>query len=272
MGYNHHMNNIQIAQDTIKITNDRRYLANGREVIFDDIDVTKVIVITPEMGSELLAEDMSQYDSEPMCRISVVNDDSYNASVGLNEPLVMNFANAHKAGGGFLGGAKAQEESLCRVSTLYASINSKEASEMYRYNNTHLNNVESDYMLISPEVLVFRGEGFELLDKPYKVGVITAPAPNRFGAAMFASSRTVNETFTRRIRIILKAAARYGYKSLVLGAWGCGAFGNDPVTVSEIFRQVIVDEGYGRAFEEIRFAVYGREDGKNITAFRNTFA
>ena len=49
MGYNHHMNNIQIAQDTIKITNDRRYLANGREVIFDDIDVTKVIVITPEM-------------------------------------------------------------------------------------------------------------------------------------------------------------------------------------------------------------------------------
>lgn len=271
MGYNYHMNNIQVAQDTIRITNDRRYLANGREVIFEDVDVTKVIVITPDMGQELLAEDMSRYDIGSMCRISVVNDDSYNAAVGLDAPLVMNFANAHRPGGGFLAGAKAQEEALCRTSTLYASINSKEASEMYRFNNTHLNQVESDYMLISPEVLVFRGEGFVLLEKPYKVGVITAPAPNRFGAAMLASAKTINETFARRIRIILKAAAHYGYESLVLGAWGCGAFGNDPDTVSEIFRQVIIDEGCGRAFEEIRFAVYGREDGKNITAFRNTF-
>ena len=50
MGYNYHMNNIQVDQDTIRITNDRRYLANGREVVFEDVDVTKVIVITPDMG------------------------------------------------------------------------------------------------------------------------------------------------------------------------------------------------------------------------------
>ena len=266
------MNNIQIAQDTMRITKEKRYLANGREVAFDDLDVSAVIVITPDMGKELIAMDRSSYDLGRMCEISVVNDDSFNASIGLTKPLVMNFANAHKAGGGFLSGAKAQEEALCRTSTLYASINSGKASEMYRYNNTHLSKVESDYMLISPEVLVFRGEGFMLLEAPYKVGVITAPAPNKYGAAMMAGAALIDETFERRTRIICAAAARYGFRSLVLGAWGCGAFGNDPVRVSEIMRQVIVDEGYGRCFEEIRFAIYGREDGRNITAFRKTFS
>ena len=60
-------------------------------------------------------------------------------------------------------------------------------------------------------------------------------------------------------------------KNLVLGAWGCGAFGNKPDEVSEYFRKVIADEGYGRFFDNICFAVYGKEDGRNIQAFRKTF-
>jgi len=265
------MNNIQIAKETIKITEAGRYIAGGHEVVFNDVDVKEVIVIDPKTGEDLLAEDLSSLDKDMMCRISVVNDDSFEASKGLNKPLVMNFANAHVPGGGFLHGAAAQEEALCRTSTLYASISSSKAAEMYRYNNTHISQVESDYMLISPNVVVFRGEGFVLLEKPYTVGVITAPAPNRYGAAMLAGAKTVDKTFERRIRIICAAAAKYGFKSMVLGAWGCGAFGNDPVKVSCIFKQVIIDEGYGRYFEDIKFAVYGREDGKNITAFRKIF-
>ena len=70
---------------------------------------------------------------------------------------------------------------------------------------------------------------------------------------------------------MLAAAAKYGYKTLVLGAWGCGAFGNKPKDVAEYFRQVIIDEGYGKGFDEICFAIYGREDGNNITNFRNVF-
>jgi uncharacterized protein (TIGR02452 family) len=183
----------------------------------------------------------------------------------------MNFANAHNPGGGFKLGANAQEEALCRCSTLYASITSKEAGVMYSYNNTHVSRVESDYMLISPNVAVFRDKDLSLLEKPVVMGVVTVPAPNRYGAAMLASSKMIEETFIRRIRILLRAAMKNGYKTLVLGAWGCGAFGNRPDDVASYFRTVIEDEGLGRAFDEICFAIYGSEDGKNITAFRNCF-
>ena len=266
------MNNIQIAKETMKITEDGRYLANGREVVFDDVNVKEVIVITPEMGDEIVKEDFASADLGSMCRLKVVNDDSFAASEGLDKPLVMNFANAHSPGGGFLHGANAQEESLCRTSTLYASIRSREASEMYRYNNTHVSPVESDYMLISPNVVVFRGEGFALLENPYTVGVVTAPAPNKRGAAMMASAKTIEETFIRRIRIMCAAAVKYGFKSMVLGAWGCGAFGNDPKDVAEYFKYVLIDDEYGKCFDEVCFAIYGSENGKNITAFRKAFS
>ena len=88
---------------------------------------------------------------------------------------------------------------------------------------------------------------------------------------MFATAKIIEETFIRRIRLLLRAAAEFGYKSLVLGAWGCGAFGNRPDEVASYFRRVIVDEGLGRAFDEICFAIYGSEDGRNITAFRKCF-
>ena len=68
-----------------------------------------------------------------------------------------------------------------------------------------------------------------------------------------------------------RAAIEQGYKTMVLGAWGCGAFGNKPEKVSEYFKQVLIDEGHGNYFDEICFAIYGSEDGKNITAFRDTF-
>ena len=142
---------------------------------------------------------------------------------------------------------------------------------MYKYNNTHVSSVESDYMLISPEVLVFRDEKLNLLETPFMTSVVTAPAPNRFGAAMLASGAKIQETFERRIRIILKAAAERGYRNLVLGAWGCGAFGNKPLQVAEYFKAAIIDEKLGYFFDEICFAIYGNENGKNITAFREVF-
>ena len=102
--------------------------------------------------------------------------------------------------------------------------------------------------------------------------VITMPASNRCGAALFASNKRIAETMTRRIRIMLAIAARHGQRNLLLGAWGCGAFGNKPDKVSECFRKVIVEAGFGRLFDKICFAVYGREDGRNYLAFKKTFS
>ncbi|MCI7767030.1 MAG: TIGR02452 family protein [Oscillospiraceae bacterium] len=262
------MNNINIAKETMRITKEGKYMVEGREIILPERDYKEVIVYSPEAGAAL--PDIAKEGE--LCRIAVVNADSFQAAREFDDPFVMNFANAHKAGGGFLLGANAQEEALCRCSTLYASISSDKAAEMYKFNNTHVSRVESDYMLLSPNVCVFRNEKCQLLGSPFSAAVITIPAPNRFGAAVVSPIGLIAETMTRRIRIMLKIAADRGYKDLVLGAWGCGAFGNDPNDVAGYFRSVLIDEGYGYAFDNVCFAVYGREDGRNISAFRKTFA
>ena len=265
------MNLIKVANETIQICKEARYEIEGEQVIFPQGRYESVEVITPKMGEDLLALENKAKNSGKMCRILIENSDSYAAARAYENALVMNFANAHNPGGGFRLGATAQEEALCRCSTLYSSINSKEANQMYKYNNTHISSVESDYMLISPDVLVFRDEKLNLLREPFKTAVITVPAPNRFGAAMFASPEKIRDTFLRRIRIILRAAAERGYRDLILGAWGCGAFGNNPQEVAGYFKQVIFEEKEGTDFDNICFAIYGSENGNNITAFREIF-
>lgn len=266
------MNLIQIARETIAISKEEKYRVGEKEILFPAGDWEKAVVISPEDGKELLEWKPEEVFQESMCQFEVRNADSFQAARDLENPFVMNFANAHIPGGGFLLGATAQEEALCRCSTLYRSIHSERAAEMYRYNNKHLGPVESDYMLLSPEVLVFRNERCEFLETPFRAGVVTIPAPNRYGAAFFASGELIRETMMRRIRIMLRLAAKNGYRSLVLGAWGCGAFGNDPRDVAGYFYQILVEEEYGRCFDYVCFAVFGKENGQNITAFREVFA
>lgn len=264
------MNNIAVGKETVAITKSRSYEKNGRTVTLpENMDFSRTICISPEDGAALVSA--FQPADAPLCRIEVTNEDSFSAARRLGDALVMNFANAHCPGGGFLLGANAQEEALCRCSTLYASLTSDTAKAMYRHNNTHISRVESDYMLLSPDVCIIRDSMCILLDEPERCGVMTLPAPNRRGAALIASKSLIAETFQRRIRIMLAAAQKHGYRNLVLGAWGCGAFGNDPRDVSGHFRKVLIDERYGTAFDRVCFAVYGREDGRNITAFRETF-
>lgn len=265
------MNNIEIAKETMNIISNRSYQVSGEMITLPALDFEEVIVYSPERGEELLQEAITEKLQDRLCKICVTNEDSFQAARRYEGAFVMNFANAHNPGGGFLLGANAQEEALCRCSTLYASITSKAASEMYKYNNTHLGMVESDYMLYSPKVCVFRNEKYVLQREPFLASVITIPAPNRFGAAMLASQKLISETMLRRIRIMLKVAVEQGHKNLVLGAWGCGAFGNKPEVVSQYFKTVLVEEEYGKYFDEVCFAIYGSESGKNITAFREIF-
>ncbi len=262
------MNYIKIAKETINITKNGSYVWNDIKVLLPE-NLEEVVVYSPEEGADLLLQ--SPRPSGEMCHFSVVNEDSFQAARRFDNGFVMNFANAHNPGGGFLLGATAQEEALCRCSTLYASITSQAAGQMYQYNNTHISSVESDYMLYSPSVCVFRDENCSLLREPFMTSVITIAAPNRRGAAVFASRKTIQETMLRRIRIMLCIAAKKGHKNLILGAWGCGAFGNNPAEVAGYFKTVLVEEEYGRFFEEVCFAVYGNTDGRNIGAFREKF-
>ena len=264
------MNNIAVANETIKITADGFYEKDGKRVELPKNDFTAVTAYSPEKGAELLKNTV--IPDGKICEITVTTEDSFTAASRFEKPFVMNFANAHKAGGGFRLGANAQEEALCRCSTLYASITSENAKEMYRFNNTHLSSVESDYMLYSPNVCVFRDHHCELLSEPFTTAVITIPAPNKRGAALLASNKKIAETMTRRIRIMLAIAAENSHKNLVLGALGCGAFGNKPDEVSEYFRNVLINERYGKLYDHVSFAIYGKEDGRNYLCFKKTFS
>lgn len=263
------MNNISIAIETKKIIKEGQYELAGEVINLPAIDYERVDVISPQIGEELLLANKEK-EKTVLKNVCITSEDSFQAAGRYKNPLVMNFANAHKPGGGFELGATAQEESLCRCSTLIASIGSAKAKEMYHYNNSHAIPVESDYMLLS-EVCVFRNEKCELVREPFLAGVITVPAPNRIGLAAFTSTEKIDAAMIKRIRIMLLAAKANKYKSLVLGAWGCGAFHNNPENVAECFRVVLEDYGYAKYFDNICFAIYGSENGKNITAFRKCF-
>ena len=263
------MNNILVAKETMKIIKEHHYKVAGEIVKLPEIDYEGVDVISPQYGEKLLSE-KRESKKAGLNNVCIVANDSFQAAKKYDNPLVMNFANAHKPGGGFELGATAQEEALCRCSTLIASISSVKAKEMYQYNNLHASPVESDYMLLS-KVCVFRNEKCELVKEPFLAGVITVPAPNRIGLAAFTPVDKIDEAMIRRIEIMLLVAKANNYKSIVLGAWGCGAFHNNPENVANCFRTVLEDYGYAEYFDNICFAIYGNEDGRNITTFRKCF-
>jgi uncharacterized protein (TIGR02452 family) len=162
----------------------------------------------------------------------------------------LNFAAATNPGGGFLTGARAQEEYLCRSSALYLAIKD---SPMYAYHRHEGHKRYSDAMIYSPDVPVFRDDEHGLLPKPYLASFITSAAP--LTKHLHPEELVhIPEILRTRIRKILSVAQTHGHDSLVLGAWGCGAFGNDGNLVASLFHQALETEFKG-AFKEVTFAI-----------------
>jgi uncharacterized protein (TIGR02452 family) len=163
------------------------------------------------------------------------------------------FASARNAGGGFLNGAQAQEESIARSSALYPCL--RAAGEFYAYHRAHAELTYSDRVIYSPAVPVFRDDNATLLTQPYPVSFLTAAAPN-LGAVRSNQPELAAEVpavLRRRAARVLAVAAAHGHRRLVLGAWGCGVFGNDPATVAEAFAAALVRH----PMEHVVFAVLG---------------
>ncbi|MEI7910594.1 MAG: TIGR02452 family protein [Verrucomicrobiota bacterium] len=76
----------------------------------------------------------------------------------------------------------------------------------------------------------------------------------------------------QRIHRVLAIAKAYQYETLVLGAWGCGAFNNDPKRAAANFREALESDFRG-AFSDIIFAVTDwSPQRRNLGAFRDAFA
>jgi uncharacterized protein (TIGR02452 family) len=169
-------------------------------------------------------------------------------------PLALNFAAPRAPGGGFLGGARAQEETLARSSALYACIH---GDPMYDHHRRGDSRLATDWAILSCDVPVFRSDDGALLESVYLCSFLTCAAPqaqalvNEQGASALPR---IEEAMGRRIARVLAIARAHGFDRLVLGAWGCGAFGNNPATVAEQFRAALVGP-YGGAFAEVVFAI-----------------
>lgn len=182
---------------------------------------------------------------------------------------VLNFASARNPGGGYVRGAKAQEEALCRASALYETL--LEAPEYYEVHRAEHSTFYTDRVIHSPGVPVFRDDRGELLEAPFRAGFLTCPAPNA-GAIRRQEPERVPEipgALARRAGLVLEVAALHGYRRLVLGAWGCGVFRNDPAEVAEAFRGLLAGRFAG-VFERVVFGVLDR-DPRVRGAFERAF-
>lgn len=191
--------------------------------------------------------------------------------------LVLNLANPVNPGGGVRRGAKAQEEDLCRCSSLLLSLESMTARKYYDYNESLHTYMGSDALMITPQVEIIRDASGELLDDTVIVSVVTCAAPLvSYGKEGMTDSQ-YEQMMYDRITGMLKCVAYLGYKNLVLGAWGCGAFGNDAAVISDLFYKALKEidyNGHGQKdlFRRIDFAVLDRtRDQYNFKEFCRNF-
>nr|WP_276082615.1 TIGR02452 family protein [Nannocystis poenicansa] len=187
---------------------------------------------------------------------------------GASGVAALNFASAKNPGGGFLGGAKAQEEDLARCSALYHCLRS--APGYYTANRAEPSMLYTDHVIWSPGVPFFRDEQLHLLARPFRVGLVTAPAPNA-GEHLHrkAGGRpAIRAALERRAERVLRVLAHQHQQVLVLGAWGCGVFRNDPAEVAEVFVRLLTAPPYAGAFTRVVFAIYDRsKDRSTLRAF-----
>lgn len=275
-----------MAKETMEIMKQGYYepegtsLPKGRQINIKeamDQSVRQSILISPAEGERLLKawrleadEEGRANGSQPETRvdnISTVEAIRILAAEGKNDIGVLNFASAKNPGGGFLNGAKAQEESLAVSGTLYPTLIAHE--EYYRENRAHRSMMYLDYGIYSPEVVFFRDETFRLTDTPVAASVLTLPAVNMGQVIQKGESvEEAKQVMRRRMKLALAIFAEQKAKHLVLGAYGCGVFQNDPKEIAGWWNELL-EEGMGRHFASVFHAVLDRSrDGACIKAFQ----
>ncbi|MBX7548452.1 TIGR02452 family protein [Streptomyces sp. tea 10] len=187
---------------------------------------------------------------------------------------VLNFASARNPGGGYLNGAQAQEEALCRASALHTCLLT--ARRFYDHHRADRDPFYTDRVIHSPAVPVFRDDRGRLLTEPFRAGFLTAAAPNAGVVRRTAPQRAdaLPGALAARAERVLETAAAQGYGRLVLGAWGCGVFQNDPAQVAGAFRALLGPGGrFAGSFGHVVFGVLDRTPGAVVReAFARAFA
>jgi uncharacterized protein (TIGR02452 family) len=190
-----------------------------------------------------------------------------------NHVTLLNFASAKNPGGGFLGNARAQEESLARASGLYTCLLTQ--PEYYEFHREQGSLLYSDRVIYAPEVPVFCDEKQRPLQTPWTVSMLTCPAVNVGALKRNEPERLpeVEGVMARRTRMVLAVAAAHRIDALVLGAWGCGVFMCDPEMIARLFAEALAEPALAGRFARVTFAIVNAHSGpdKNFAAFERAF-
>ena len=295
------MDNVKLLQETLDIMQTGSYQVGGvcRRLKLQPETFRRAIYLSAEQVSVVKPKPLGGSAGVPdrPCNCSVANEDSFSAAremivrcglgngfqpscdwlqIASGRVLVLNFANPVNPGGGVRFGAKAQEEDLCRKSTLLVSLESPEAAPFYTTHQAAGSLLSSNAMILSPDVEIIRDQNNAFLADSQVVSVLTCAAP-----IVIVGNRPAKDILDRllydRIMGILHVAAAYHYHYLVLGAWGCGAFGNDAKQVAESFYCALRDfcrenDTYASYFRDIVFAVLDRNNSQyNFRCFEEQF-
>ena len=202
---------------------------------------------------------------------------------------VHNFASATNPGGGVKMGARAQEESLCRCSTLFPCLNRSDLWENYYLFHRNRHDVRyTDACIWSPDVLIIKSDDDlpeRLPESEFcKVDILTCAAPNLRekpynrmnpgkGDAVRLTDSELAELHRNRARHLLTVASANHDEVLVLGAFGCGAFRNNPHVVAQVYQEVLNSPEFKNRFLHVEFAVFHTaRETENFNAFQQVFS
>ncbi|MEX1039880.1 MAG: TIGR02452 family protein [Pirellulaceae bacterium] len=270
----------EIANETVELLQRESYTLDGTEISLSAMLKSMrdgTVLYTPN-DLAALGQSLTPPDSRNT-RIEVRNCTTFAAAKSLVDdgypnPLCLNFASAKNPGGGFLSGSQAQEECLARASGLFQSLNREMA--YYNINRSYDSSLYTNHIIYSPSVPVFRNEDDALISPPYTVSIVTSPAVNAGAVRKNEPERVsqIRPTMEERIRSVLAVGRQNGHEAIVLGAWGCGVFGNDPSDVAQWFADALQsDSNFVGAFDRVVFAVLDYADGTpSFNAFREIFA
>lgn len=227
---------------------------------------------------------LPRYETE----IKVIDNDTIYAAKELLDrglkPAVLNMASFHTPGGGVIKGSSAQEENIFRRSNIFKSL--------YQYHDIGIQYgvtqraerypLDFNYGgIYTPKVIVFRKSdesNYEFLDEPYYVDVITVPAVKNPKIENEKIVHWVEIVIKNKIKQILNIALENGNDSLVLSAFGCGAYGTPPEQMARFFADVLASEKYEGLFKVIHFAIINlpstngsHNPNGNLQPFKNVF-
>ncbi len=248
--------------DTFKMCMENEIL---REAVSNSVENEYVVYAEDDL-------DVSPQKNDAM-EVIVTKNRTYQAAEKYKGKKIccLDFANNHSIGGAPWS-AGAQEESMCRISTLYPCLYAQK-EEFYerhkeQFGKGQIDDMGNDDLIYIPDVVVMKSDGSlpELRDQKdwFKTDVIVSAAP-QLGWISY-DLEDYKRIMTSRIKRILDVAEKEKVQVLILGAFGCGAFCNPPKVVSKIFADLIVDY----SFETVEFAVHCRNNQENYETFKET--